>query len=205
MPLSSRMHALGRFHAFLSLGWQNCQMPVLKDEAIYRCLHNTVKQGNKKWKYPLAIHCVLIASVWASRCTPLPSHSPRPRDVVLDASTRTPCSLVSGWAQLIEPLAETGRWEWVFTPSSLSGVRYRLAVFGGRSLEFLKAIPQPYHFSVFSFLHLSLHCLLRPRRGNSPQCIVPKFVLGWDLDQIYRTETTKYWQFHMQCKKSLHH
>lgn len=39
--------ALGRLHAFLSLSWQNCQMPDLKDEAIYRCLYNTVKQRNK--------------------------------------------------------------------------------------------------------------------------------------------------------------
>lgn len=77
MSLSHRMRALGRFHTFLSLGWQSYQMPVLKDEAIYRGLHNTGKQRNKGNR-PSAIHFVLD-----SFCLCFRMHSP-------------PCSHCSG-------------------------------------------------------------------------------------------------------------
>ena len=86
MPLSRRMHALGRFHAFLSLGWQSCQMPVLKDEAIYRCLHNTVKQRNKNENIPWPFIVCWITSVCAFKCTLYPA--PGPGEIALHISFR---------------------------------------------------------------------------------------------------------------------
>lgn len=115
-PLSHRMHALGRFHAFLSLGWQSHQVPVLKDEAIYRCLHNTVRQGNKnrkrkkEGKYPMAIHCVLgNFGLCFQMCSLFCPRTLRNRSVHILRGFLTLWFL----ARLSSkgPPAETGRWE----------------------------------------------------------------------------------------------